>query len=392
MSKCVKPPLHITHRSFQNIHISTFPAVGHLTNYNSLDFSSNPITSLRDLETLPLLSRLNLNGTLIESFESVKDQPSLTDVSLTNTPLGNYQMIDIMCIIAFGKNVRHVNGKPILKAHRATGLRLRKFLAPLLQHGWLVMGLEPIRCFHFRTRKRRVLRLSHISPFSDDDDDNVQQPQTHSITTKSRQVLQSHRTTPRTRASSNSRSTTQIPSNSSTAFTKRPITNQRTLQLSQSKQTNSTILPIPPVPRPDSSAPAHEPDLVSVVEDEEVFEDKSSIGDDNELCDSFDNSEGSRNAELRSGDVPSGICVDTPADAEVERMEYHDLTFDEAVRVLTPKSHPTLRPEFLILPSIRNGRCQCDIGRKSSKTKEDCSGKCSRLFTAGAPIGVAFYE
>jgi hypothetical protein len=131
---------------------------------------------------------------------------------------------------------------------------------------------------------------------------------------------------------------------------------------------------------------------VSVVGHEEVFDAKSSIGEDNDLSDSFDDSDGSRNAELRSGDVPSGICVDTPADAEVERMEYHDLTFDEAVRVLTPKSHPTLHPEFLILPNLRNGQHQCDIGRKRSKTKEDCSGKCSPLFPAGAPIGVAFYE
>jgi hypothetical protein len=56
-------------------------------------------------------------------------------------------------------------------------------------------------------------------------------------------------------------------------------------------------------------------------------------------------------------------------------MEYHDLTFDEAVRVLTPKSSPALRPESLVCPRFRKSRFRFKIGRKVSKAREEWSGK-----------------
>jgi hypothetical protein len=128
MSKSPKLPLRITHWSFQNIQIPTFPAGTYLTSQKSLDFSFNRITSLCDLETLSLLSRLNLSRALIKSFGRVKEQPSLTDVLPTNAPLENYQMSDIMCMIAFGKNVFNIHGNPIPKARRASASTFTSFL------------------------------------------------------------------------------------------------------------------------------------------------------------------------------------------------------------------------------------------------------------------------
>jgi hypothetical protein len=143
---------------------------------------------------------------------------------------------------------------------------------------------------------------------------------------------------------------------------------------------DSTFPPIPSMPERSFAVPKPAPDLVQAPEPaEETAEHESSIGDAKDWSDS--SGEGQR---LHHAALEPGVRVLALTDAEVERMEYHDLTFDEAVRVLTPKGRPTLWPDFLILPMFKKDQFRCAIDRKSQKPRRSPVERvCRRGTSAG---------
>jgi hypothetical protein len=137
--------------------LTTFPPSSRINKYDSLDFSGNPIDSFRDLQTLPLLSHLNVSRTLIATFEGAQAQPSLQTLRISGAPIDKYETSPIMYVIVFGPQIRHVNGQGIPKIVRSVAERLRPFVLPYLREGWILMGINPIRLLHPKTNARKVL-------------------------------------------------------------------------------------------------------------------------------------------------------------------------------------------------------------------------------------------
>jgi hypothetical protein len=127
---------------------------------DSLDLSDNPIRSFQDLGTIPQLEELNLSKTLIESFQFVQPQPALTRIWLSGAPVGHYVASDVMSVIAFGSNVQYLNGHPISAKARSLGENFRPKFLTYLREGWLIMGFDPLRGMHVKTKARRVFAWS----------------------------------------------------------------------------------------------------------------------------------------------------------------------------------------------------------------------------------------
>jgi hypothetical protein len=310
----------IKHQSFQNINLKTFPPSSRLSNCESLDFSSNPITSLRDLSTLPSLSHLNLSNTLIESFEGIHPQPSLVYIWLSHTPLGRYSTADVMSIIAFGPKVRYFNATPISKERHQIALFLIPSIFPILQQGWVLTGLYPVRCFHVGTRARRRLQI----------------------------------TPPPRGISENNSENNRLP--------------ERCKAL---KAPSSRALPLKGNSNRTDNKTAKEQDLETVltlISDSE----KDSFGDcdDLSLTESWNDSD-SQDLALTGPGVESSIKVGQPAEVNVEKMEYHDLTFDEAVAALTPRFQPVIEDDDLVMDggSSESDPFECSETRRVGERK-----------------------
>ena len=152
------------HRNFKGLKMDSFPPAASIQGCESLDMSENPITSFRTLETIPTLTHLNIRNTLIESFQFVQPQPKLTHIVVADTPLARYSTIVVMCICTFGEQLQQVNGRPISKDDKKRAGKLHKQLFCYLNNGWLLTGLDPIRCYHFQTRQRRVFQRNGQIP------------------------------------------------------------------------------------------------------------------------------------------------------------------------------------------------------------------------------------
>ena len=72
-------------RSYASRNLTRFPSFNELSQYVSLSFANNPITSLETLPSLPSLKVINLSGTDIESFYGAQVQPSLEKLYIKNT-------------------------------------------------------------------------------------------------------------------------------------------------------------------------------------------------------------------------------------------------------------------------------------------------------------------
>ena len=152
------------HRNFKGLKMASFPPAASIQGCESLDMSENPITSFRTLETIPTLTHLNIRNTLIESFQFVQPQPKLTHIVVADTPLARYSTIVVMCICTFGEQLMQVNGRPISKDDKKRAGKLHRQLFCYLNNGWLLTGLDPIRCYHFQTRQRRVFQRNGQIP------------------------------------------------------------------------------------------------------------------------------------------------------------------------------------------------------------------------------------
>jgi hypothetical protein len=73
--------------------------------------------------------------------------------------------------------------------------------------------------------------------------------------------------------------------------------------------------------------------------------------------------------------MPTMACTD----AEVERMEYHDLSFEEAVKVLTPKCRPPLPVSALL-------KSPWSVGRREGERGETRKGKGEEWTRSGSPL------
>ena len=133
--------------------IKNFPSFREISSFDSLDFSFNPISSLRSLPVLPLLENINLEGTNLESFAHSQKQPSLKILNLKNTPVSFYPGIKIMALVAFGFWLIEVNGMKINDEEVKFAQKISPRFRPLLLNGWILTSTDPPRVVHCQTHE-----------------------------------------------------------------------------------------------------------------------------------------------------------------------------------------------------------------------------------------------
>ena len=139
--------------NFSKKGLQTFPSFREISSFESLDFSFNPISSLRTLPVLPLLENLNMDGTNLESFAHSQKQPSLKVLNLKNTPLSFYPGIKVMSLVAFGFWLTEVNGMKITEEEIEIAQKISPRLRPLLLNGWNLTSTDPPRVVHCQTHE-----------------------------------------------------------------------------------------------------------------------------------------------------------------------------------------------------------------------------------------------
>jgi Leucine-rich repeat (LRR) protein len=317
-------PSNLRHWSFQGAKLRSFPPIWRIEQFESLDFSNNPITSFRELASHPNLCELDVSNTLIASFERAQPQPSLTRISLANSPLGKQAMADVMCVIAFGANIQFLNGVGIENWRHKMGCVLRDFLRPFLQEGWVLLGLNPIRCAHVRTKVKKVFNLKGLVSLPSGDP-----PEPPARTVKS----------PRKRAPPGDN-----PSNEKTDAAA-PKSRMPLITPRVSRGGNNAAFPTPALPRDENAMPKKAGPANITLHFIELA--AAELTDSESTGSVFADSSDSSTPDLLRM-TPRGVSriqITAPAEAEVEKMEYHEITFDEAVRALTPSFQPIVRFE-----------------------------------------------
>jgi hypothetical protein len=244
-----------------------------------------------------------------------------------------------MCIISFGGNVCFLNTNPIPKSRRSVGKTLRDFLLPILQDGWILTGLDPIRCVHIRTRVRRTFKFygfrSHISENSDDNRRKRTEPMNSLKTERiiSRKVQPRHLSSQKL---NNDHSTVilsdGVPHSHKRIKPRRPISTAQPLP----------VISAQPVIEPTDNSPP-EVKTLEVNSFSSVPSPPRKIRAEQTECENESSFDDDSDSDLeRNGAEVSDIRIASPVDPEVERMEYIDLTFEEAVRMITPKFQPVL--------------------------------------------------
>ena len=136
---------------FSNKGLHNFPSFDEISSFDVLDFSLNPITSLRTLPVLPLLEELNMEGTNLESFAHAQRQPTLKKIILKNTPVSFYPGVRIMTLVALGSWIQYVDDQEITEEEIKIAEKLTPRLRPLLLTGWVLTEADPPRIVHCQT-------------------------------------------------------------------------------------------------------------------------------------------------------------------------------------------------------------------------------------------------
>lgn len=144
-------------RSYASRNLTRFPSFNELSQYVSLSFANNPITSLETLPSLPSLKVINLSGTDIESFYGAQVQPSLEKLYIKNTPLCYFHDFRIMCIAVFGPTLQIINNESLTTYEIKMGNCFFNNLNSYLRKGWIISGFYPVKLINLQTHERRIV-------------------------------------------------------------------------------------------------------------------------------------------------------------------------------------------------------------------------------------------
>ncbi|EAX94133.1 hypothetical protein TVAG_080380 [Trichomonas vaginalis G3] len=147
----------LTDGNFSQKNLEKFPPFMQISQFETLDFSFNPLSSLETLPILPLLEALNLEGTKIGSFANSQRQPTLKQLNIINTPISYYQGFRVMSIIIFGPGLTEINGQKVTQQELLAVEKLMPRLRPLLLDGWILTNVEPPRLMHSETHASGLL-------------------------------------------------------------------------------------------------------------------------------------------------------------------------------------------------------------------------------------------
>jgi hypothetical protein len=112
---------------------------------SSIYLQHNQICDFVGLPDLPRLTRLDLDGNPVHSFEGCRHLPNLRFLSLCGTLLSRSKYLKLMALVAFGDQLIKVNNEPIPMDTRGDAAVLGEALFPLLHDGKILTNLKPLR-------------------------------------------------------------------------------------------------------------------------------------------------------------------------------------------------------------------------------------------------------
>ena len=117
-----------------------------LPDLKHLYLSDNALTSLAGLGVQPVLEELDVSGNELTSLAGARPQPRLKSVLLARNPIASHVHFRTMTLLAFGWQLRSIDGIPVTAAERraAKGLAAPApgLLVDLISAGWL-LDLKP---------------------------------------------------------------------------------------------------------------------------------------------------------------------------------------------------------------------------------------------------------
>ena len=143
-------------KSFAFSNLTRFPPIEKLSNYESISFEGNPISSFKTLPKLASLRKMCLDNTKITSFMDCPTEPKLSSVSFFNTPIEKYENLSLMCIISLGNRIRRVNGKSLTAEEINFANETRSILKPYLKRGYILKSIDPPVLINYYTNEKKT--------------------------------------------------------------------------------------------------------------------------------------------------------------------------------------------------------------------------------------------
>lgn len=130
------------------------------TRYNdTVNLSHNPIATLEFLPTLTDFRALIFDDTKLESLLKAVPQPEIEQFSCINAPLAANKFLPIMAVIAFGTNLKVVNGTKITPKIIKDAQTLQVDLYPYIIEGWVIASLSPLKLINPLTKEKKFIKL-----------------------------------------------------------------------------------------------------------------------------------------------------------------------------------------------------------------------------------------
>lgn len=243
----------IANGNFSQKNLSSFPPFMDISQYESLDFSFNPINSLETLPVLPLLESLNLEGTKLDSFSNAQRQPTLKSLNLINTPISFFSGFKIMSVIIFGSGLTEVNGQRITPQELAIAEKLLPRLRTLLLNGWILTNIDPPRLTHYKTQESGLIDEISAKISSPKSTTNEQKViNTDPTYSKPNNKLDSTPKLPKTKSEKKHRRSKSKSKHSSKRSSFKTPKLGKVPDLDESEHTNNTLPNAPPLEIPDT--------------------------------------------------------------------------------------------------------------------------------------------
>ena len=159
--------------AMQGAGLTSFEGLGVQADLTVLYLQRNRFSSFRHLAPQPVLAELCLDENAITSFAFAVRQPHLRTLTLWGNPVCNHRNYRIMCLLAFGSQLRHVDGEILTSMERKRARALPPEARRLVAAGWLLDD-KPRGRSEWAALEASVLRgeESHYMHRLDQDDGN----------------------------------------------------------------------------------------------------------------------------------------------------------------------------------------------------------------------------
>ncbi|EAX92591.1 hypothetical protein TVAG_496250 [Trichomonas vaginalis G3] len=134
------------------------PQIDYSRYSETVNLSHNPINTFDSLPQLSNVQNLIFDDTKLESFLKCRLQPEIESFSCLNTPLASSKFLPLMAIIAFGENVKVVNGSKVTQKTLKEAQTYHEELYPYIVEGWVITSLSPIKVYNPITKEKKVIK------------------------------------------------------------------------------------------------------------------------------------------------------------------------------------------------------------------------------------------